>query len=127
MPQITIARYASIPCEKPQISGQGDDMAKDIAKELETVSTGSSGPSLSADAIMSLLIEIQASLVESADHAHMADTAEDLLFGLALSIKNGHAAEAVAGSRHSGKSPSCSRTGPQLRLVENQRPTQGML
>jgi len=114
-------------CEKQQTSGQGNDMTKDIAKEIDMVSTGLPGPSLNAGAIMSLLIEIQASLLESEDHAHLADTAEDLLFGLALSIKNGPAQHATVASRSSGGSTSGTRTKPQLRLVKDQRTTQGML
>ena len=102
-------------------------MTEDIAKELDMVSTGSPGPSLSASAIMSLLIEIQASLLESENHAHLADSAEDLLFGLALSMKNGPAQTAKVDSRSSDASPSNTRTRPQLRLVKDQRKTQGML
>ena len=102
-------------------------MTKDTATEIDMVSTGSPGPSLSASAIMSLLIEIQASLLESEDHAHLADTAEDLLFGLAMSIKNGQAQHASAGSRSPGRSTSGTNTSPKLRLVKDQRTTQGML
>lgn len=91
-------------------------MAEDIATETGLVSSGVSGSILSPNAIMGLLLEIQSSLLEMPEHAHLSDSAEDLLFALAHSIKTADASPDIAAMRP--KPQSGERQRPQLRIVK---------
>ena len=95
-------------------------MSEDIATEIGLVLTGSSDTALSPSAIVGLMLEIQSSLLESPEHAHLSDAAEDLLLGLVRSIKNVEALNASGGS-HSTRPvqpPSGNAVRPQLRIVK---------
>jgi len=96
-------------------------MAEDIATEFGLLSSVSSETTLSPSAIVGLLLEIQTSLLETPEHAHLSDTAEDLLFGLVRSMKNAEAL-GVAGITQPGK-PAVTASGenakPRLRIVTN--------
>ena len=96
-------------------------MAKDIATELGMLSLVSSEATLSPSAIVSLLLEIQTSLLETPEHAHLSDTAEDLLLGLVRSMKNAEAL-GIAGMAQPAK-PAVTTSGksakPRLRVVMN--------
>ena len=95
-------------------------MVEDIATEIGLVLTGSSDTALIPSAIVGLMLEIQSSLLESPEHAHLSDAAEDLLLGLVRSIKNVEALNASGGS-HSTRPvqlPSGNAVRPQLRIVK---------
>ena len=101
-------------------------MAEDIATETGLVPTGSSDPTLSPSAIVGLLLEIQSSLLENPEHAHLSDAAEDLLLGLVRSIKNVEALDGC-GDSHSTRPvlpPSGDTVRPQLRIVKEAEPGQ---
>jgi len=96
-------------------------MAEDIATKFGLLSSVSSEATLSPSAIVALLLEIQSSLLETPEHAHLADTAEDLLFGLVRSIKNAEAL-GVAGIAQPGRpavTASEKNGKPRLRIVAN--------
>ena len=96
-------------------------MTEDNAAEFGLPSQVSCEAALSPGAIVSLLLEIQTSLLETPEHAHLSDTAEDLLFGLVRSMKNADAPGA-AGDVQPGK-PALTASGrnakPRLRIVTN--------
>jgi len=96
-------------------------MAEDSAAESGLPSEVSCEAALSPGAIVGLLLEIQTSLLEKPEHAHLCDTAEDLLFGLVRSMKNAEAPGA-AGNAQPGK-PALTASGrnakPRLRIVTN--------
>ncbi|WP_108880714.1 hypothetical protein [Anderseniella sp. Alg231-50] len=95
-------------------------MAEDTATEIGLIPTGSSAVTLSPDAIVGLMLEIQSSLLETPEHAHLSDAAEDLLLGLVRSIKNAQALNARGGV-HPPQPPvsaSGERIRPQLRVVK---------
>ena len=101
--------------------GRIETMAEDIATETGLLSSVSSGATLSPSAIVALLLEIQSSLLETHEHAHLADTAEDLLFGLARSMKKVEALN-VSSVSSSGKTPvtvSEKQEKPKLWIVTN--------
>ncbi len=92
-------------------------MAEDTATGIGLVPTGASDPTLSPSAIAALLLEIQSSLVETPEHAHLSEAAEDLLLALVRSIKDADAARGSAGAQASvSKSGEAAR--PQLRIVK---------
>ncbi len=92
-------------------------MAEDTATGIGLVLAGASDPTLSPSAIAALLLEIQSSLLETPEHAHLSEAAEDLLLALVRSIKD---ADAARGSH--GAQPSVPISGeaarPQLRIVK---------
>ncbi len=96
-------------------------MAEDSAAEFGIAPPVTSELTLSAEAIAGLLLEIQASLLEMPEHAHLSDTAEDLLFGLVRSMKNAKA-RGAAGQAQPGN-PALTASGrdakPRLRIVTN--------
>ena len=100
-------------------TGGIESMAEDTATELELLPSDAAEAILSPSAIAGLLLEIQSSLLETPEHAHLADPAEDLLLGLVRSIKNAEAL-AAAGITQAGK-PAAMASGddgkPRLRVV----------
>jgi hypothetical protein len=95
-------------------------MAEDIATEIGLVLTGSADPTLSPSAIVGLMLEIQSSLLENPEHAHLSDAAEGLLLDLVRSIRNVEAPDASDGG-HSTQPvlpPSGEAVRPQLRIVK---------
>ena len=95
-------------------------MAEDIATEIGLIRTGSSDLTLSPSAIAGLMLEIQSSLLEMPEHAHLSDAAEDLLLGLVRSIKNAEAqiATGAEGAEQSEGAPAATKGRPQLRIVK---------
>ena len=95
-------------------------MTEDIATEIGLVPTGSSDTALSPSAIVGLMLEIQASLLETPEHAHLSDAAEDLLLALVRSIKNAEALNAAGADRpeQPAMAPSGKRGRPQLWVVK---------
>ncbi len=117
------ARHASLNLVKQKIStqnGANTIMAEDIATEIGLIGSGSSDQTLSPAAIVGLLLEIQSSLLETPEHAHLSDAAEDLLLGLVRSIKNAEALNAAAANRPGQPAvPASGKTGrPKLRIVK---------
>jgi len=94
-------------------------MVEDIATEFGLLSPVSSDATLSPSAIVGLLLEIQSSLLEIPEHAHLSDPAEDLLLGLVRSMKNAEALGA-AGIVQAGE-PVAAASGedgkPRLRVI----------
>ncbi len=92
-------------------------MAEDIAERPGLVPTEASDPPLSPSAIAALLLEIQSSLLETPEHAHLSEAAEDLLLALVRSIKKADAARDSAGEEVC--EPACGEAArPQLRIVK---------
>ena len=95
-------------------------MTEDIATQIGLIGSGSSDPALSPSAVVGLLLEIQASLLETPEHAHLSDAAEDLLLALVRSIKNAEVANAAGAERQGQPAAALSgeRNRPQLRIVK---------
>jgi len=92
-------------------------MTEDIASRPGLVLTDASDPTLSPSAIVALLLEIQSSLLENPDHAHLSESAEDLLLALVRSVKEADASRGSAGVKPSV--PGSADAGkPQLRIVK---------
>ena len=70
-------------------------MTEDIVTEFGSLPPISGGSILSPGEMVSLLLEIQSSLLETPEYAHLSEPAEDLLLGLVRSMKN---AEALSGA-----------------------------
>ena len=95
-------------------------MAEDIATEIGLITTGSSDLTLSPSAIVGLMLEIHSSLLETPEHAHLSDAAEDLLLGLVRSIKNAEAQTTTGpdGADQPAVVPAVTKGRPQLRIVK---------
>ncbi|MEO9874427.1 MAG: hypothetical protein ABJM26_05885 [Anderseniella sp.] len=95
-------------------------MAEDIATEIGLIGSGSSDPTLSPSAIVGLMLEIQSSLLQSPEHAHLSDAAEDLLLDLVRSIKNTERQNAIGtdGAEQPAEMPAQRRGKPHLRIVK---------
>lgn len=95
-------------------------MAEDIATEIGLIGSGSSDLTLSPSAIVGLMLEIQSSLLQTPEHAHLSDAAEDLLLDLVRSIKNSETQNTIAadGAEQPAVAPAGIRGRPQLRIVK---------
>ncbi len=100
--------------------GKHTVMTEDIASKTGLIGPASPGMTLSPSAIVGLMLEIQSSLLESPEHAHLSEAAEDLLLALVRSIKNAEAVNAVGSDNpgHGAAPFSGARGKPQLRIVE---------
>ena len=96
-------------------------MTEDIATEFGLLPPISGETILSPGEMVALLLEIQSSLLETPEYAHLSDPAEDLLLGLVRSMKNAEALSR-AGVATVGKpvDPGPGDAGrPRLRVVTN--------
>ena len=99
------------------LTGAYKTMSEDTATGIGLVRTGIADPTLSPSAIAALLLEIQSSLLETPEHAHLSEAAEDLLLALVRSIKVADAARSSDGATPSV--PASGEAGkPQLRIVK---------
>ena len=96
-------------------------MAEDIATEIGLIGSGSSDLSLSPSAIVGLMLEIQSSLLQTPEHAHLSDAAEDLLLDLVRSIKNAETQTTNGADRaeEPAEAPAGIRGRPHLRIVKD--------
>jgi hypothetical protein len=117
-------RHASLYSVKRKIStqnGANTVMAEDIATEIGLIGSGSSDQTLSPGAIVGLMLEIQSSLLQTPEHAHLSDAAEDLLLNLVRSIKNTEIQTTTGadGAKQPVQAPASIRGRPQLRIVKD--------
>ncbi len=75
---------------------------------------------MSPSAIVGLMLEIQSSLLQTPEHAHLSDAAEDLLLDLVRSIKNAET-QTTTGADRGRTRGGASRHKRQAALADRER------